>query len=470
MVHKLLNKEVASGRMAGPFAEKPFDKLICSPIGLVDKKGTSDKRMIMHLSHPKGKSVNSFIDPAVTKTQYQPFDLAVQLVVQHGRFCFMSKADGKSAFRIIPIRFQDLMLLGIYFDNNYYVDLCLPFGSSISCALFECFATMFNWILNVKTLKIFMHYLDDFFTVDADKKVCIWSMVCLADQVGFPLCPQKFVPPTQCLEFLGLTLDSILMQIRIPRDKVLNIILMIKTTLLRRTVKARFLASLAGKLNFVCKAVPPGHPFLRRIFDTFAGRPMDFFVTLTKELKKDLAMWKYFLTDFKGLSPILLSRPSVRLFTDASGNPDLGWGAWLEDEWCFAQWCAAWNFLFEPSIDFLEFFAVLAAIWTWKQKLTNTRLFLFCDNQPVVAILSSFTSNSSDIMLLLRYLVLILSHHNIIIQPIYLSSATNNRADALSRLQVDCFFALHRNARSKPQELSGFLNPLCHSTLNNLQL
>ena len=128
--------------MAGPFAERPLDNLICSPIGLVDKKDTADKRMIMHLSHPKGKSVNSFIDPSVTKTQYQSFDLAVQLVAQHGRFCFMSKADEKSAFRIIPIRFEDLMLLGIYFDNNYYVDLCLPFGSSISCALFECFAMM----------------------------------------------------------------------------------------------------------------------------------------------------------------------------------------------------------------------------------------------------------------------------------------------------------------------------------------
>ena len=152
----------------------------------------------------------------------------------------------------------------------------------------------------------------------------------------------------------------------------------------------------------------------------------------------------------------------VKLFTDALGNPDLGWGAWLDDEWCCAQWCTAWNFLYEPSIDFLEFFAVLVAVWTW--------LFLFCNNQPVVALLSSFTSGSTDIMLLLRYLVLILSHHNILMQPIYLRSAINNRADALSRLQVDRFFALHRNARSKPRELPGFLNPLCHSTLNNLQL
>ena len=292
----------------------------------------------------------------------------------------------------------------------------------------------------------------------------------LADLVGFPLCPQKFVPPTQCLEFLGLTLDSIRMQIRIPRDKVLNIILMIKTTLLRRTIKTRLLAAIAGKLNFVCKAVPPGRPFLRRIFDAFAGKPMEHFVTLTKELRKDLAMWKYFLTDFTGFTPIIAARRTARLFTDASGNPDLGWGAWLDNEWCFAKWCTARNFVFEPSIDFLEFFAVLVAIWVWRRKLTNTKLFLFCDNQPVVAILSSFTSHSPDIMLLLRYLVLILAHHNILVQPVYLRSATNNRADALSRLQVDRFFALHKSAESKPLELPGFLNPLCHSTLNNLQL
>ena len=57
-----LMKEVAAGRVAGPFKEIPFDEYIQSPIGLVPKGGGTDCRLIFHLSYPKtGESVNSGI-------------------------------------------------------------------------------------------------------------------------------------------------------------------------------------------------------------------------------------------------------------------------------------------------------------------------------------------------------------------------------------------------------------------------
>ena len=45
-------KEVKSGRMLGPFLVQPIDPLICSPVGMVEKKNSTDMHRITHLSHP----------------------------------------------------------------------------------------------------------------------------------------------------------------------------------------------------------------------------------------------------------------------------------------------------------------------------------------------------------------------------------------------------------------------------------
>ena len=103
--------------MLGPFTVPPFPDLICSPVGLVPKKDSDEMRMIMHLSYPYGQSINDFIDPEKASTCYQTFDDAVQLVIKQGRFCWLSKGDVKSAFRVAPICFKDIKCLGICFET-----------------------------------------------------------------------------------------------------------------------------------------------------------------------------------------------------------------------------------------------------------------------------------------------------------------------------------------------------------------
>ena len=136
VIRDKLQKEVQLGHMVGPFAEPPFPDLICSPVGLVLKKESSDLCMIMHLSYPYGGSINNFINLEKAATKYQSFQDTVKLVVQQGHFCLLAKGDVKSAFRVVPIVLRHLRCLGIYFEGEYYVDCALPFGSSISCAIF----------------------------------------------------------------------------------------------------------------------------------------------------------------------------------------------------------------------------------------------------------------------------------------------------------------------------------------------
>lgn len=93
--------------------------------------------MIRLLSYSHGDSVNFHGDLQDTKTENQPFDSALKLVSQQGHGAFMSKGNIKSAFRIVPLGREDWHLLGIYFNDYYYVDICLPFRASIPCTIFE---------------------------------------------------------------------------------------------------------------------------------------------------------------------------------------------------------------------------------------------------------------------------------------------------------------------------------------------
>ena len=335
LIRDRLRKEIALGRMLGPFNVPPFPDLMCSPVGLVPKK--DEMRMITHLSYQYGQSINDFIDPEKASTCYQTFDNAVQLVIKQGRFCWLSKGDVKSAFRVAPICFKDIKCLGIYFEEQYFVDLALPFGSAISCAIFEDIATLIHWIFKQRTSIHFIHYLDDYLWVHKHFIVCLragQAVKQVAQEIGLPLAEDKFFGPAQVLEFLGLTIDSIRMVVAIPSDKATSILQDIQVVIRSKKCWVKKLQALAGWLNFITKAVPHGRPFSRRIYDMFAGMKPHWHVSMTAELRKDLQMWSRFIQEYRGWTPILLPEmPIIHLFTDVATMETLGWGAWWGTAW-----------------------------------------------------------------------------------------------------------------------------------------
>ena len=60
ILRQKIDKEVDLGRLAGPFKSPPFPNLKISPVGLIEKPG-GGYRLITHLSHPEGQSVNDGI-------------------------------------------------------------------------------------------------------------------------------------------------------------------------------------------------------------------------------------------------------------------------------------------------------------------------------------------------------------------------------------------------------------------------
>ena len=122
----------------------------------------------------------------------------------------MAKVDLKNAFRICPVRKEDWHLLGICWQNLYYVDKCLPFGLRSAPYLFN--------------LSHLFHCLDDFFFVapalSPDCLNALLDMLLLCEAVGAPVKPEKVQGPATTLTILGIELDTVLKQARLPPEKL----------------------------------------------------------------------------------------------------------------------------------------------------------------------------------------------------------------------------------------------------------
>ena len=173
-------KEVELGRYAGPFETPPFKYFVQSPIGLVPKDKGTKTRLIFHLSYPRnGDLVNSGIPKRFCTVCYPDFEEAVKLCVKEGKFCHVSKLDMTSAFRQVPLRKDQWYLLVMrapHPSSNkiyYFVDKCLPFGSSISCAIFQAISNAVAYVVAYRARKPNVNYLDDFLFVAYLKSICV---------------------------------------------------------------------------------------------------------------------------------------------------------------------------------------------------------------------------------------------------------------------------------------------------------
>lgn len=444
IVDKKLGKEIELGRIQGPFNNIPFPNLQVSPIGCVPKKAPNEYRLIHHLSHPKGSSINSFVCDELATVSYASFDDAIKLLLNSGQNSLLAKTDLDSAFRMIPIHQLDHELLGINWRNQFFYDTCLPFGASSSCAIFERFSTGLQWIaqnkLNIQNL---IHILDDFLFVgppNSNKCQCdMQKFLSMCDTTGVPINEGKTVFPTTCITFLGLELDSKIMEARVPPDKLVKMRELLDSTSRKKKITLRELQSLIGFLNFCCTVIRPGRSFLRRLIDLTkkVSRPFHK-ITLNKESRRDIKAWGIFANHFNGKSLLIqekwVTSPSLHLHTDAAGS--LGYGAIFETQWLYGAWPTAIKHL---PITFKELFPIVLAFEIWGTHFSNKCIMLHSDNYAVVHIINNQTSKDTTIMSLVRKFVLLCMRYNILTKAVHIPGSKNILPDLLSRFQIEEF-------------------------------
>ena len=96
----------------------------------------------------------------------------------------------------------------------------------------------------------------------------------------------------------------------------------------------------------------------------------------------------------------------IMMFSDASRNEFLGFGAICQRSWMAEVWPKGYIKNFEPSIEYLELFGVVAAVVQGIDRFQNRCIILFCDNESVVAMINKMTITCKNCMKLLRILIL----------------------------------------------------------------
>ena len=206
-------KEVKLGRYAGPFEvdKLPFKNYVQSPIGLVPKAG-NDTRLIFHLSYTfknGNQSINYWTPDDLCSVKYCDLDHAITnslRILNHSKnnTLFYSKTDLKSAFRLAPLlpsQFCLLFMMAKHPVSNkkvFFLDKCLPFGSGISCAIFQKISNCLKHILETTTGKRFhvTNYLDDFLFIETQKNLCnqlVRNFLELCNQLRVPVAMEKTV-------------------------------------------------------------------------------------------------------------------------------------------------------------------------------------------------------------------------------------------------------------------------------------
>ena len=500
-----LIKEVELHRVAGPFESVPFENFIQSPIGLVPKgaPGSGKTHLIFHLSYDfddeQDKSLNHYTPDEMCSVKYNDIDHAVKCYLDlkskvgddtKGTTVVVGgTSDVQSAFRLVPLKPGCWMWLIMKAQDpktgqwKYFVDKCLPFGASISCAVFQRFSDALKFLIEIraKAEKAVSNYLDDFLFIALTVMRCnyiISQFLMMCSEIGVPIADEKTKWAAELVVFLGLLLDGRFMLIRLPLEKKDRALKMLQNFIDRKKATVKELQQLCGFLNFLCRAIHPGRPFLCRMYSKYSKvfalpfnkkradvrnvqdeamiqKPSNklkphHHIRLDAEFKADCRVWLEFLNNDSELDNIVnrpmidtlgwkVTNQDISFYSDASAATKLGYGCIFDTKWINGTWDEQFMIEQKPSIEYLKLFALTAGMFTWQHLLRDCRITIFCDNMGVVGMINKLSSSCKNCMVLIRLLTLNDLKWNCRINAKYVSTRDNFLADSLSRGQMSWF-------------------------------
>ena len=364
----------------------------------------------------------------------------------------------------------------------FFVDKCLPFGSSISCSHFQHFVNTLRHLLQHITghRDIVINYLDDFLFISMEKGDCdmlIQEFLNLSKDLGVLVADEKTKWSDLHMVFLGILLDGENHALSIPEEKCIKAIKLLNLFIGRRKATVKELQKLSGYLNFLTQAIFPGRTFTRHMYAKFSKMLNDkkmksyYHIKLDQEFKEDCRTWLEFLDQDQ--IKLQVCRPwldmdknytasELKFPTDASaGTENGGMGGIYKDQWIMGQWNK--DFLVDKklNIEFLELFALCTGLLTWANRLKDKRFTVFCDNQAMVSMINNLSSSCKNCMRLLHIIVKLSLNNNFRVFAKYISRADNDLLDASSRNQLNLFFSIceekqipiKKNAETLPPEI-----------------
>jgi hypothetical protein len=382
---------------------------------------------------------------------------------------YMAKFDLKEAFRQLLMNPADSWNKQVFMwyeggDNiwTYLVDAYLCFGGTAGPGLQERVSETLVWILQTNYgIKNIRHLLDDFLIwsdIPGPKgKQEVHKQLTMILEVlkglGVAVNTEsgdgwaKTEDATYQTAFLGITYNTKDWTLAIADDKWHTTRTLLQNTLSAAArgerIPAHVLATLIGKLHWICKILPAAKPFLKEGYNALyrienygkLKRAKYETAKLHEALVRDLEFWMQLMSSptvphrRMFMRPIALPDAQIPLSSDAT--PVMGAAAFGR------EWFTV-NFHDHPeimgkSIMYKELYMMVAAVMTWGEKLKDTQFVLWGDNQGACYNVYKNWSRKADMHELIKQLALTSIKHNCRAFVKWISTHDNTVSDQLSR-------------------------------------
>ena len=409
VIDEYIQEETDKGNILGPFSLLSPSGYHVNRIGVIPKRHQPGKwRLITDLSFPEGASVNDAIDPTKCSLTYISVDDVANRAILLGKGSLIAKIDIKAAYRLVPVWPPHRQWLGMKWKDKIYLDGMLPFGLRSAPKIFNAVADALEWCVSSRGVANIFHYLDDFAVVGPpDTESCHQDLMILKQvctELGVPLAPDKQEGPSTTIVFLGIVIDTVKQELRLPEEKLGRLQASLIEWEKRISCTRKELESFIGVLQHACRMIKPGRSFLRQAIALLSVTKHHYhYVRLNAEFRADLMWWRTFAAHWNGCSLIIHKNCQLHKVTsDASGS--WGCGAWHNEKWFQLAWDSSTQ---ELHITAKEMIPIIIALVIWGAEWTKGRVIAQCDNEAVVTIINSRYSSDKYLMQMLRCLFLL---------------------------------------------------------------
>ena len=212
-----------------------------------------------------------------------------------------------------------------------YQFTCLPFGLAPAPLYFTKLLKPVVALLRRLGLRMIV-YLDDIIVFNQTREGILQdrdSTLWLLQNLGFVINWKKSVlDPSHCMEYLGFVINSMEMNLSLPKEKMNQLIQSCRDLIREKTASVRTLAKIIGKPTSSMQAVLPAplhyrHLQMLQVKGLLAGKSYETMVTLNQNCQNDLQWWVDQISTWNDRS-IITPAPDLIITTDASLQ---GWGA-----------------------------------------------------------------------------------------------------------------------------------------------
>lgn len=269
--------------------------------------------------------------------------------------------------------------------------------------------------------------------------------------LGFYVSWNKIAPPSTCQTYLGIIIDSELMELRLPPGKLEKMRKLVDEVCeLDRLTKAQ-LDRVTGMLAHCSTIIKGGRTFCRSLYDLYRvmNKNRAKTIRLSEVARSDLNWWAHTAYLFNGKATIAKELCTLSPTSDASMT---GFACFFGNDWFYGTWRDTVPFdtpcvhlvpspcipeCDQGNINVYELYPIYWAIVRWSDQMSKKKVVFTCDNMQVCYMIKTGRSINETCMNWLKRIFWLTVEYDIEIDSEYIQSDKNYLADCLSRLGYD---------------------------------